>query len=285
MIQYLGVGEATRKKTLQRKRIRLAWSLSFLSSLFLDICCVCAKEARGRHLSTREKPPPYLYNNKHFLGGHAIAILAVVCTVKHNNKPSPAVSSAEDKLVPVQKIKSRQERFKKPTCQHLRCTYIRCNAFRLIKITMSPGLLLECSSPEVTGTISFFRCISIPDLCSNTIINKIYSKTFCSSQRSKMHGDVLQTTHLHYHKRDFHSCFQNQNEQKQVIKNLCGETLQLIQRGKTDEIITIHKRMMHFCRNTLKPNKRTRILLDSSGKTKAVTFASLVHRSTDIPNA
>lgn len=110
-------------------------------------------------------------------------------------------------------------------------------------------------------------------------------KDFCSSQRSKMHGDVLQTTHLHYHQRDFHSCFQNQNEQKQVIKNLCGETLQLIQRGKTDEIITIHKRMMHFCRNTLKPNKRTRILLDSSGKTKAVTFASLVHRSTDIPNA
>lgn len=109
MIQHLGVGEATRKRTTQKKRKLLTWSsLSFVSTLFLDICCVCVEEARGRHLATCEKPPPpYLYNNKHFLGGHTIANSAFVCTVMQNNKSSPAVSSAEDKLVAMKKIKSR----------------------------------------------------------------------------------------------------------------------------------------------------------------------------------
>lgn len=112
------------------------------------------------------------------------------------------MSSAEVKFIPVQKIKSRQQRLKEPICQHLRYTYTRRETFRFIKMTMSAGLLVECNFLQVTGRISFCRCMAIVDLCCNTIINNIYLQTFCSSQRAKTYGYMLQTTHRQYHQRD-----------------------------------------------------------------------------------
>lgn len=116
----------------------------------------------------------------------------------------------------------------------------------------------------------------------------IYLQTFFSPQRAKMYSYVLQTTHTNYHQRDSPPCSQNQNEQKQVIKDSCGKPGDNFRekKKKKREIITIHKRMMHFCKNTLEPNERTSVTLShSSGKTKAVTFAFLVHKSTAIPKA
>lgn len=151
-------------------------------------------------------------------------------------------------------------------------------------MTMSSGVLLESNFQQVTGKISFCRHIAIEDLCCNTIINTIYLQTFCSSQRAKMYGYMLQTTQTQYYQRDTPPCSQNQNEQKQVIKDSCGEMWQWFQRGK--HIGDYNKRMMHFCKNTLEPNERTSvILLHFSGKSKAVTFAFLLHKSTDIPKA
>lgn len=58
-----------------------------------------------------------------------------------------------------------------------------------------------------------------------------------------------------------------------------------IREEKLCEIITIHKRIMRFCKSILEANERTSaILLDSSGKTKALAFAFLVHERADIPN-
>ena len=130
------------------------------------------------------------------------------------------MSSAELKLISVQKMKSRQQRLKEPICQQLRYTYTRCETFWFIKMTMSSGLLLECNFQHITGRISFCRFMAILDLCCNTIVNKIYLQTFCPSQRAKMYDYVLQTTHTLQPQR-FPS--HNQNEQNQVIKDSCSK--------------------------------------------------------------
>lgn len=130
--------------------------------------------------------------------------------------------------------------------------------------------------PGGQGRISFFRCMCLWDLWQYYHQQNLLTD-FLFSTKNWDAWHVLKTTHMQYHQRYFCSCFQNQNEQNQVIKSSCGETLQLIQRGKIDESIIICKRIMHFCKNNLKLNKRTRILLDSSGKTKAVALAFLAH--------